>query len=127
MPLPIANNKAIGDLAECAAAHMLDTAGLKLLAKNVRYAFGELDLVMQDGNTVVFAEVRYRRDSTFGDGLMSVTRNKRQRIARAAQAFLNENSGLLSFPCRFDVIAISGALERAKFDWQTAAFSMDDC
>src|SRR5690349_11216787 len=79
---------ALGNAAEDAAcAHAL-ARGFVLIARNVRYRFGELDLVLGDGGTIVFVEVRRRRASRFGDGASSVDRRKRRRLLLAARAWL---------------------------------------
>ena len=62
--------------------------GLQLLARNVRYPFGEIDLVMRDGATLAFVEVRFRRSHGFGGAAASVDAAKRRKLARAAQAWL---------------------------------------
>lgn len=94
-----------GRYEDIALAH-LQRAGLRLLARNVTYRHGELDLVMRDGANVVFVEVRYRRSARFGDGIDSVGPAKRGKLVRAAQLFLAANPQLALQPCRFDVVAI---------------------
>jgi len=106
---------------ELALAH-LQQAGLTLLARNVRYRHGELDLVMLDGQTVVFVEVRYRRGGNFGDGIDSVGAHKRQRLQRAAASYLAGEPRLAQRACRFDVIALAGSPEQPHFDWLRNAF-----
>jgi putative endonuclease len=65
--------------------------GLQLLARNLNYRFGEIDLLMRDGDTLAFVEVRLRAPSVFGDGAVSVGPAKRRKLALAAQAWLAEN------------------------------------
>ncbi|HRO28511.1 MAG TPA: YraN family protein, partial [Luteimonas sp.] len=77
-----------GAAVEAAARDHLVDAGLRLVASNAAARVGELDLVMLDGATVVFVEVRYRRDTRFGGGAASVDAGKRRRLVRAAQQFL---------------------------------------
>lgn len=96
------------------------------MASNVRYRFGELDLVMREGASVVFVEVRYRASLRFGGAVGSVTRSKRLRLARAASAYLAANASLARCACRFDVVAISGSEASAHVDWMRNAFSTDD-
>jgi putative endonuclease len=103
----------------------MERAGLKLVQRNFRTRFGELDLIMRDDTTLVFAEVRYRRDPRFGGGAASVGPGKRERLARAAQGFLQAHPALASLPCRFDVIAFDGDAEAPACDWQRAAFEID--
>jgi putative endonuclease len=104
MPAPGAE----GQRREAQALRHLQAAGLKLRAANVRYRFGELDLVMDEGETLVFVEVRYRRGGSHGGALESVGAAKRQRLWKAAQAFLAATPALARRPCRFDLVAIEG-------------------
>ena len=97
-----------GQKREAQALRHLQSAGLRLRAANVRYRFGELDLVMDEGELLVFVEVRYRRSRSHGGAAASIGRAKQQRLWRAAQAFLAANPSLAQRPCRFDVLAIEG-------------------
>ena len=78
-----------GDAAEAAACAHLVQAGCRILARNVRFREGELDVVADDGGTLVFVEVRMRRDDRFGGADGSVDRHKRQRLVRAAKRLSN--------------------------------------
>jgi len=118
--------RAQGAAAEQAARAFLERAGLRFVAANVNYRFGELDLVMRDAATVVFVEVRYRRERGFGDGHASITAAKRRRLALAAQAFLGAHPNLANQPCRFDTIAAEGTAPSFVFDWRRNAFTLDD-
>jgi putative endonuclease len=111
---------------ERAAQRELERAGLRLRATNVRYPFGELDLVMDEADTVVFVEVRYRRGTAFGGGAASVDARKRARLARAASAYLAANPTLARRPCRFDVVAVAGDAAAPRFDWIRNAFTLDE-
>ncbi|MGH8112163.1 MAG: YraN family protein [Rhodanobacteraceae bacterium] len=106
---------------QLALAH-LERAGLKLVARNFRTRFGELDLILRDGPTLVFAEVRYRHDARFGGGAASVGPGKREKLVRAAEGFLQAHPRLASLPCRFDVIAFDGNASAPACDWRRAAF-----
>ena len=116
--------KRVGDSAEDLALAHLQQQGLRLLCRNYRLAGGphqpgaEIDLILlEPDGTLVFVEVRARRDSGHGGAAASVSLAKRRRIVRAAQHYL---LGLTVLPaCRFDVVAIDGdALQwlRAAFD-----------
>jgi putative endonuclease len=112
--------KAAGDAAEDRAlAHLLD-AGLRLVARNYRTpgrGGGEIDLVMRDGATLVFVEVRRRSRSDFGGAAASVGFVKQRRIVFAARHFLLRSRGAPP-PCRFDVVAV----EDGRIEWLRAAF-----
>ena len=114
--------RAIGDRHEDVALAHLERAGLTLIARNVNFRHGELDLVMRDGSGVVFVEVRYRGASRFGDGFDSISASKRARIIRAAQSFLAENPTLANRPCRFDVVALTDS--DASPQWMQNAFEV---
>ena len=120
------DTRARGAAVEAAARGFLLRAGLRPLATNARYRIGELDLVMQDGDTVVFVEVRYRSSTAFGGGAGSVHAGKRRKLVRAAAAFLAHQRALADAPCRFDVIDASGDPDRPEIDWIRDAFRLDD-
>lgn len=123
---PVPSPRALGSDYEQAARRELERHGLRLRDSNVGYRFGELDLVMDDGETLVFVEVRYRSGGGFGDGAVSVDARKCRRIARAAAAYLAAHPVLARRPCRFDVVAVSGALAAPRFDWIRNAFTLDE-
>ena len=112
-----------GDAADALARQHLEKHGLRLLAQNWRCRLGELDLVMLDADTVVFVEVRYRRYSAWGGAAESVDARKREKLSRAAQHFLQQESRWAKYPCRFDVIAINADSQApAQLDWIQNAF-----
>ncbi len=111
---------------EAAARQHLLRAGLRDVAANAHYRFGELDLVMLDGATLVFVEVRFRRDARFGGGAASVDARKRAKIVRAAQAFLAAHPAHAHRGCRFDVIAADGDAAAPQLHWLRDAFRADD-
>ncbi len=110
---------------DAACAHLL-AAGCRLLARNCVFRVGELDLVMMEGQTVLFVEVRLRRDDRFGGAVASVDAGKRRKIARAAQAWLSAQPRLAQAPCRFDVVAVAPGDDGLHCDWLRGAFTMDD-
>jgi putative endonuclease len=114
--------KAAGAVAEQAAFEFLQARGLKPVARNYRCRGGELDLVMLDGKTLVFAEVRYRATADFGGAAGSVTWHKQRRIIFAAKHFLMTHSSLSHLPARFDIVAVSGHWQAPRIEWLRAAF-----
>ena len=121
MRQPRPDRQVLGSEAEQRALDHLLAAGLRLLARNVRYPFGELDLVMRDGSDVVFVEVRYRSSDEYGGGVASVTHGKQRKVIRAAQAFLQRHPALANAPCRFDVVGVDDGDE---LQWFKAAFDL---
>jgi putative endonuclease len=114
--------QAAGDAGEAMARAMLERAGLEFVAANVRAKGGELDLVMRDGRTLVFVEVRQRAAGRFGAAADSVTAAKRRRVALAAQHYL-ARFGDRPPPCRIDVVAIDlGADREPRLQWMRDAF-----
>jgi putative endonuclease len=95
----------LGRLGEAAAAEALERAGLKVVARRFRLRIGEIDLIAEQGDLVVFVEVKTRRTSRFGAPAEAVTRVKRERMARAALAWLSR-TGRLDRRCRFDVVEV---------------------
>lgn len=120
------DRQALGSSAEDAACAHLLAHGLTLLARNVRFRFGELDLVMRERDTLVFVEVRRRADCGFGDGAVSVDRRKRRRVILAARAWLQRQRGVTHLPCRFDVVSVRGTDDALAIHWIPAAFDADD-
>ena len=117
--------RARGDAAEAAALAMLQARGLQLLARNAASRGGELDLVMRDGATVVFVEVRYRATRRFGGGAASVDAGKRRRLVHAARAFLAGHPQMADAPCRFDVVDADGDPDAPSLSWLRAAFDAE--
>lgn len=97
-----------------------------MLERNARYPFGELDLVMLDGGTVVFVEVRLRQDARFGGAAVSVDAGKRRKLARAAEAWRVANARHRNASCRFDVVAAMPSPDGLRCEWIRNAFTLDD-
>jgi putative endonuclease len=100
-----------GDAGEDAALAHLQKHGLVLIERNFHCRGGELDLIMRDGATLVFVEVRRRARSGFGGAAASIGSAKQARLWNAAQTYLQRYR--MPPPCRFDVVAIEGA----ALDW----------
>jgi putative endonuclease len=95
-----------GQQAEQAACHYLEQQGLRLITRNYRCRCGEIDLIMGDGDSLVFVEVRYRRHAGYGSSAETVDARKRARIVRCAQHYLQRHPAAQRCPARFDVIAL---------------------
>ena len=108
-----------GAQAEQQAARHLQQHGLQLLAQNYRCRAGEIDLIMQDNDTLVFVEVRLRSNPAFGGAAASIDRRKQQRIIRTAQHYLNTLPRIP--PCRFDAVLLEDP-QGKKLQWLKNAF-----
>lgn len=97
-----------GDEGEARACRHLLAAGLQLRDAGWQCRLGELDLVMQDAETLVFVEVRYRQSGSLVSALESIDGQKQRRFERAARAWLAAHPADVSQPARFDVVAIAG-------------------
>ena len=121
--MPQRSSAQSGKDAELHALDYLQQQGLRLLAQNWLCKRGELDLVMLDGDTVVFVEVRYRQHAQWGGALASIDERKRQKLVLAAQFFLQKEHRWADRPCRFDVVAMESTPSgTADLTWLKNAF-----
>ncbi|MDX1266404.1 MAG: YraN family protein [Oceanisphaera sp.] len=104
------NSRTRGNEFERRAERYLLAQGFRLLERNYQCKLGEIDLVMSTGSTLVFVEVRYRKNSLFGGAAASVTPAKQQRLRRAAYSYM-QSKGLNESKqsCRFDLVACEGS------------------
>ena len=105
-----------GQQGELQAKKYLEQQGLRCVEQNVRYPFGELDLVMRQQNVWVFVEVKLRTNPNFGGAVSAVSAKQIQRIRKAASHYLQQKR--IQAPCRFDVIAI----DSHHIQWIKGAF-----
>ncbi|EHN8739179.1 YraN family protein [Enterobacter hormaechei] len=116
------SRKQTGDAWELKARRWLEGKGLRFVSANVRGRGGEIDLIMKDGQTIVFVEVRYRQSSRFGGAAASVTLAKQQKLLQTAHLWLARHNGSFdTVDCRFDVVAFTGN----AIDWLKNAFGED--
>lgn len=106
----LSNKRSQGSIYEQKARVYLETQGLKFIAANQTFKCGELDLVMTDGDTIVFVEVRQRKSNRFGSAVESIDYRKQQKWLNAANIWLftKLNQSLDTAKCRFDVVAFEG-------------------
>ena len=126
MAATAADARGRGAAVEAAARAHLNRAGLRAIASNAGSRVGEIDLVMLDGDILVFVEVRYRRDSRFGGGAASVDVHKRRKLIRAAHIFLSRHPRHAQRACRFDVVEADGDPASPRLNWLRDAFRADD-
>ncbi len=106
----------LGRQGEDAAAALLVGLGLRVLERNLRLGRLELDLICEDGDTLVFVEVKTRAEGSLAAPADGLTPQKRARLLRAAQTYLSRR-GLWHRPCRFDLVSVlfrAGAVERIE-------------
>lgn len=115
--------RAIGESGEQVAKAFLKRRGIRVLFENFACAAGEIDLIGQERETLVFFEVKARTSDAFGPPHLAVHRRKQRQIVRAAQWYLAEQR-MAEVPCRFDVLAVTfpegGGSPR--IDWVRDAF-----
>ena len=109
-----------GRQAEQQACNFLQAQGLRLVEKNYRCRHGEIDLIMRDGEGLVFVEVRYRHGGSFGGALASIDVRKQRKLISTALHYLQARRQRCS--ARFDVIAIGA---NSRIDWIPNAFDAD--
>ena len=112
------NNREVGGCYERIAAGYLEKQGLTILEYNFRCKVGEIDLIAQDKNYIVFVEVKYRRDREQGWAAEAVGVRKQRKIMKVAQVYLLKKFHTVELPCRFDVISIDGD----EISWYKDAF-----
>lgn len=112
------HSKDQGKAAEDEAVAFLQTQGLHLIERNYRCAFGEIDLIMKEADELVFIEVRWRKNSLYGDAIESIDYEKQKKIMNTATYFLQKQGLLDKKKCRFDVIGFSNT----QLDWIKDAF-----
>ena len=121
--------RAVGLEWEEFAAAFLRNAGLHILAQRYTCRLGEIDLIADDGETLVFVEVRFRGNDICGRAAASVTRAKQRRILRAANHFIMCHSAFAERPMRIDVFAIDASKGRRdrppQTEWIRGAISAD--
>lgn len=118
----------LGRWAEEQAAAFLEGQGYRVVARNYRTRIAEADLVVTDGKTVVFVEVKGRRHRRFGTPWDAVDGRKRRRIVAAARAFLAQHPRYRNMTVRFDAVALEPAPGggRWRIQWLPDAFSPHD-
>src|SRR5690606_42081130 len=107
-----------GQAAQHLAPAWLERRALRLLARHYPCRTGEIGLIAQDGDTLGFVEVRWRRTAAFGGAAASVHGAKQRRLLSAARHYLMDRG---EQPCRFDVVVLD-ALDEARIEWLRDAF-----
>jgi putative endonuclease len=115
-----------GEDAEAACCRYLRSQGLKLVDKNFSCRHGEVDIIMLDKKMLVFVEVRFRKNDSFGGGLQSITSAKQLKIRKTAELYLQQHPQHKN--ARIDVVSMSKKNQTNHdrqeyiFEWVTNAF-----
>ncbi len=112
-----------GEAAESACCLYLRKQGLKLIEKNFNCRLGEIDLIMLDKKILTFVEVRYRKNDAFGGAIESITTKKQQKIRHTAELYMQKNTRYKN--ARFDVVAMSAALQTSRFHQATKNYTFN--
>lgn len=112
-----------GDQAESLAIALIERAGLRVVERNYQVRGGEIDGIALDGETLVFIEVRFRKNHRFGGAAASIDQRKQQRIIHAAQIYLMQNPRHANRSCRFDCVLLD-ALDTNAAEWIKDAFQL---
>lgn len=102
------NKREIGSSYETLAAKILIREGCEILDRNFHTRHAEIDIIARDGPYLVFVEVKYRRDDTYGGPFPAVTQKKQYRISKAASVYMFSKGYPADTPVRFDVIGFRG-------------------
>lgn len=114
-------NHTLGAAAEGHVVRHLERLGLRVLVTRYRRCGGEIDIVAEEGSTIVIVEVKARSGPGWGGGAEAVSWGKQRRIIAATRAFLSSR-GLGHRPVRFDVVALRAGRGRISLDWIRDAF-----
>ena len=116
-------SRKIGTLTEQKAKQYLLEQGLIFVEQNVHCRQGEIDLIMKDGDTFVFIEVKYRKSNHFGGAISAVSATKQQKIKHCVAFYLHKvNLNEYNTPCRCDVITLEGDINHPHITWLKNAF-----
>jgi putative endonuclease len=115
--------KRTGEKGEELAAAYLTEAGYRIIERNYRCVFGEIDIVAEEGNTLIFVEVKSRRSESYGDPQLAVGHQKQKKISKIALHYLSAKN-LRHRPARFDVVAVKLLSEECRIDLIRNAFEL---
>ena len=112
-----------GQITESYAEQYLSKQGLRLIERNFYSRQGEIDLIMLDGDTYVFIEVKYRKSKEFGGAIAAVSASKQKKIKHCVTFYLHQSDlNEYNTPCRIDVVALEGNIAQPDVTWLKNAF-----
>jgi putative endonuclease len=112
---------AVGKAGEEAAVQYLCDHGYRILERNYRCRFGEIDLIARDGRTLAFVEVKTRRSQNYGPAAAAVTAEKQRHLIKASQVYLIQRKNAAEL-CRFDVVTIEMDAQQPRIELIKDAF-----
>ncbi|MDO4512859.1 MAG: YraN family protein [Lachnospiraceae bacterium] len=112
------NKRAVGTTYEQIAGGYLESKGARIIERNYRCRHGEIDLILLDGEILVFVEVKYRKNLAAGNPAEAVDYRKQKRICEIAEYYLYTHRSATNRCIRYDVVAICGD----KIEWYQNAF-----
>ena len=118
-----ANTRELGQAYENHALKYLCQQGLQPVCRNFETKVGEIDLIMREGEWVVFVEVRMRGQTRYAGAAETVTRAKQRRIIACAKLFLLRRGWYEKYPCRFDLLALTRDNHAYSVEWIRSAFT----
>lgn len=111
-----------GDYWESVAEKHLKASGHKIIKRNFHSRFGEIDIISQSKEVLVFVEVKFRKDDSWFPAEQAVTTSKQKKIIKTAQSFLLKNDKYKNWNCRFDIVSIMGDKSNFEINWIKHAF-----
>ncbi len=111
-----------GKIAESIAEQYLIKQGLKLIDRNFHSRFGEIDLIGLDQEILTFIEVRYRKNEQYLAVVETIDQHKCRKIIISSEYYLCKHKNYRAYQCRYDVIAITGELNKPAIEWIKNAF-----
>lgn len=112
-----------GQMSEQYAQQYLTAQGLVFIENNFHSRQGEIDLIMLDGNTYVFIEVKYRKNQMFGGAIAAIPLSKQKKIKHSINFYLHKTGlNVHNTPCRIDVVALVGDISQPQITWLKNAF-----
>ena len=112
----------LGIEAEKKAFSYLKRQGFTLISRNYHSPYGELDLIVENDETLVFVEVRYRKNSHYGSPQDTVDFRKQKKLRATAEYFLQRAPKASQKACRFDIVTFTGHLDSNHINWIKNAF-----
>lgn len=107
------------------AVRYLKKSGYKILERNYRTPFGEIDVIAEEGGSIVFLEIKSRTSPLFGPPYLRITKKKRENIIKSSLSYLKRR-GLAEAECRIDVVSISLDKEEGRMELIKNAFGMEE-